>query len=286
MGNKVKIIIFILTILSVAVAYQNCSDVKLKSSAANSQALILLPGPIPVPPSACPAPNANDGVWSGGVVECMSNPIKEVNDVITEATRRAISSVELSKSYVQTLDPNNYYQLRGLVKSLNPNIAGTTECSYLGVLNNGASSSSSPTIYPVVYNRGSGYLAFRTGDTGEKYNITTDDGSPLFSNILGPNSVGGYGPWFITLTETPCDFNYSYIDDKDQRYVSKTLCGASTSKPGIYAGVGPGTAQSCELKANTIYYLNIRRENASVINLRGLAVSELPPFNAPLIKYE
>lgn len=68
----------------------------------------------------------------------------------------------------------------------------------------------------------------------------------------------------MTLSEKPGDFRYSLLDTK-------------CATPGHYAVLyyktpgfipSPGTANGCELKSNTTYYLNIRNENTSLGDIR------------------
>jgi hypothetical protein len=116
---------------------------------------------------------------------------------------------------------------------------------------------------------------FKTGPAGAfpEFNV-----SPFYRNLtVGYEeqvSRGPAAPHFATISETRCDFDYA------KTLASSTLngCYVTMSSGGsVLAKVWPAASQPapaadfpfCPLKPDTIYYLNIRYEDASSISGRG-----------------
>jgi hypothetical protein len=143
------------------------------------------------------------------------------------------------------------------------------ECTYLGALDYRQVG----LFYPIIFNEGAAYFAFQVGAAGTVYNIAIGGETSLFSNVMSYAGVGGGGPWYMTITKNPCDFDYKYLDDPN-RVANKTACGNSGNEAGFVFSTG--NLSDCALEPGKIYYINIRREQASIISARGSPVEMVP----------
>ena len=86
------------------------------------------------------------------------------------------------------------------------------------------------------------------------------EGSPYTSN-LETGGVDAEGPWYYTISNRPCDFNYNYIDMLRTLSPKGKACGGTGSFPIAYYYAG--TSGACVLEPNSWYYINLRHEDAS-----------------------